>query len=570
MADTAHAKTDQKLEEMEKRLSAIYSRADKEITKKYNDLLQKIAIQDQEKRELVNAGKLSESEYQDWRKRKLLYEKQARERANEIAAELSRVNEIATAYVNGELPGIYGLNYNAIEATIGEIRGYSFSLVDADTVRNLALNDDTLLPYKYIDGEKDIRWNTKKVNAEVLQGILQGESIPDIAKRLSNVTEMNKTAAIRNARTSVTSAECKGRQDSYARATADGIILQKEWIATNDGRTRHSHAMLDGSIVDQDKKFENGLMYPGDPNGRPEEVYNCFVGETKVASDSDVVRSYKHKYNGKIISIKTAGGVQFSCTPNHPILTPNGWIAAELLNNGDNILVTFGEQNVFGGVNPDVNHRFPRIDAIHKFGKKMRGQRTRGLSVNFHGDISTSDVEVVTHKRLLRNGMDSGGGNCINKFLLKLSNKTLSSLGSLFKHFWSVCKTSFGFIGCKCKSLPFFKCSVSHSCEHGFRTVSNRDSVLTEYSINDLPADTVIDGELLDRLSSKVFIDTIVSVDVSVLSTHVYNLQTENGYYFVNSIIPQDTEKSNGIFAIAKNCRCTVAAVVKGFKKVRK
>ena len=33
MADIAHDKTDQKLEEMEKRLSAIYSRAEKEIQK---------------------------------------------------------------------------------------------------------------------------------------------------------------------------------------------------------------------------------------------------------------------------------------------------------------------------------------------------------------------------------------------------------------------------------------------------------------------------------------------------------------------------------------------------------
>ena len=33
--------------------------------------------------------------------------------------------------------------------------------------------------------------------------------------------------------------------------------------------------MLDGAIVDQDKKFDNGLMYPGDPSGRPEEVWNC-------------------------------------------------------------------------------------------------------------------------------------------------------------------------------------------------------------------------------------------------------------------------------------------------------
>ena len=278
MADVAHYKTDLKLEEMEKRLSAIYSRADKEITKKYNDLLQKISIQDRKKRELVEVGKLSEDEYKKWRKKKLLYEKQAKERANEIAAELSRVNEMAMAYVNGELPEIYGLNYNAIEKTIEEIGGYSFTLVDADTVRNLALSDETLLPYKYIDGKKDIRWNTKKVNAEVLQGILQGESIPDIAKRLSHVTEMNKTAAIRNARTSVTSAECKGRQDSYIRATNDGIILEREWIATNDGRTRHSHRLLDGQIAEIDKPFKSELgdiIYPGDPEANPANVYNC-------------------------------------------------------------------------------------------------------------------------------------------------------------------------------------------------------------------------------------------------------------------------------------------------------
>ena len=569
MSDLAHVKTDLKLEEMEKRLSAIYSRAEKEIQQTADEYFSKFAAQDEKKRELLEQGKITEEEYTKWRKGKIMYGKRFAEMKEQCAKQLLNVNQTALAYINGELPEVYAMNYNALESAVDGVGGYSFTLVDADTVRNLAVTDTSLLPYKELDPAKDIPWNMKKINAETLQGILQGESIDKIAKRLRNVQEMNKTQAIRSARTIVTGAENKGRQDSYARATADGIILQKEWLATNDGRTRHSHATLDGAIVDQDKKFENGLMYPGDPSGRPEEVYNCFIVGTKVASDSSVVRSYKHKYNGKIISVKTAGGVQFSCTPNHPILTPRGWVAAEFLNNGDNILVTNGENNVFSRVNPYIKHRFPSIDAIHKLGKKFGGERACGLSVNFHGDISTADVEVVTHKRLLRNGVDSGGGNCINKFLLKLSNKTIFCFGSLFKHFRSVCKTSFCFICCKCKSLPFFKCSVSHSCEHGFGTISNRDSVLTEYSVNDLPADTVIDGELLDRLSCKVFLDTIVNVDVSVLSTHVYNLQTENGYYFVNSIIPQDTEKSNGIFAIAKNCRCTLVAKVNGFKKAQ-
>ena len=39
MADTAHRITDKKLEEMEKRLSAIYSRANKEIGKRWKEYL---------------------------------------------------------------------------------------------------------------------------------------------------------------------------------------------------------------------------------------------------------------------------------------------------------------------------------------------------------------------------------------------------------------------------------------------------------------------------------------------------------------------------------------------------
>lgn len=46
----------------------------------------------------------------------------------------------------------------------------------------------------------------------------------------------------------------------------------------------------------------------------------------------------------------------------------------------------------------------------------------------------------------------------------------------------------------------------------------------------------------------------------------MYNLQTENGYYFVNNIIDQSGQKSTGNFAIAHNCRCTLLAWVKGFE----
>lgn len=275
MADTAHLATDKKLEEMEKRLSAIYSRAEKEIQKTADEYFSKFAKQDEAKRKLLEQGKITEEEYKKWRKGKVMYGKRFTEMKEQCAKQLLNVNQTALAYINGELPEVYAINYNALADSVDGVGGYSFTLVDADTVRNLAVTDTSLLPYKELDPAKDIPWNMKKINAETLQGILQGESMDKIAKRLRNVQEMNRTQAIRSARTIVTGAENKGRQDSYARAEADGIILQKEWLATNDGRTRHSHAALDGAIVDQDKKFDNGLMYPGDPSGRPEEVYNC-------------------------------------------------------------------------------------------------------------------------------------------------------------------------------------------------------------------------------------------------------------------------------------------------------
>ena len=278
MADNAHRLTDEKLEEMEKRLSAIYSRAEKEIQQTADEYFSKFAKQDEAKRKLLEQGKITEDEYTKWRKDKVMYGKRFTEMKEQCAKQLLNVNQTALAYANGELPEVYAINYNALESAVDGVGGYSFTLVDADTVRNLAVTDTSLLPYKEIDPKKDIPWNMKKINAETLQGILQGESMDKISKRIMNVQEMNKTQAIRSARTIVTGAENKGRQDSYKRAEKDGIVMKREWIATNDSRTRHWHAELDGVEVDVDEPWVNEfgeIMFPGDPSADPANTYNC-------------------------------------------------------------------------------------------------------------------------------------------------------------------------------------------------------------------------------------------------------------------------------------------------------
>ena len=278
MADKSHILTDKKLEEMEKHLSAIYSEAQKDIQKKADEYFDKFKKADEEKRKLVKAGKLTEDEYKTWRQNKIMYGKRFAAMKEDVAKQLLNVNQTATEYINGELPEIYTLNYNALADTVDGVGGYSFTLVDRDTVKNLATTDKSLLPFRELDPAKDIPWNMKKINSQVLQGIIQGESIPNISKRIMNVQNMNKDAAIRSARTIVTGAENKGRMDSYARAQDDGIILEKEWLAAIDSRTRDWHVELDGQTRPIDKPFENAIgkiMFPGDPSADGANVYNC-------------------------------------------------------------------------------------------------------------------------------------------------------------------------------------------------------------------------------------------------------------------------------------------------------
>lgn len=270
---------------MEKKVTNIYSRAQKEISEKWNEYMEshkgKVDTVYNALQEAIKSGDRSaidaaKAEYERTIKNVTLNNNRYKAMVNETTGKLAHINEVAMDYVNGNMAKIYTINYNDFaNENIGE---YNFALVNEQAVKNLAKSDKSLLPKKKLDIPKDKRWNTKSINAEVLQGILQGESIPKIADRLTHVTDMNRKSAIRNARTMVTSAENKGRQDSFKKAQDDGVIMKRIWVATLDDRTRESHADLDGQEVDVDEPFVSmygEIMYPGDPSADPCDVYNC-------------------------------------------------------------------------------------------------------------------------------------------------------------------------------------------------------------------------------------------------------------------------------------------------------
>lgn len=312
MADQARKQTDKILRDMEKEVDAIYSRASKEISAKWDKYMEshkgKVEQAYNDLQEALKFGsyddiKEARDTYERTVKNVTLNNDRYKAMVKETSAKLSHTNEVALDYVNGNMAKIYTLNYN--EFANQDINGYTFTLVNEQAVKDLATKDKNLLPKKKIDIPKDMAWNTKSINAEILQGLLQGENIDKIAKRLTHVTDMDRNSSIRNARTMVTSAENKGRQDSFEKAASDGVIMKRRWVATNDDRTRAAHVELDGVEVDIDEPWENEygeIMYPGDPNADPCNVYNCRCSIRSVVQGFKWNEKTQETEDGKVVT----------------------------------------------------------------------------------------------------------------------------------------------------------------------------------------------------------------------------------------------------------------------------
>lgn len=275
--DIAQKETESLLAKLEKELSKQYSRAVEEVEEKTARYFEQFRALDQKKRELLEKGLITKEEYKKWRLGKILIGERWKEMRDSLAQDLVNADIIAESTIKGYMPEVYALNHNystfRVEGISGVDTGYT--LYSRETVERLWRENPDLMPEPRVDIPKDMKWNRKHIQSELTQGIIQGEGIKDLAKRMKRVVGMDETSAVRNARTMITSAQNGGRQDAYKRATTYGIIVLNQWQATMDGRVRHTHAILDRETREIGEKFSNGCRYPGDPNGAPSELYNC-------------------------------------------------------------------------------------------------------------------------------------------------------------------------------------------------------------------------------------------------------------------------------------------------------
>ena len=278
MADYGATYTDKTITELDKEIQAVYKEAEKDIQKKMDDFNAKYKIKEQKYQQKVDSGQMTQEEFDRWKKGQVFQGQQWQAKKDQILDTMHHSNEIATKIINGQSQNIFMVNANYMSYDIEHGAGvnFGFGLYDQNTVANLIANDPKLLPEWKINEKKDYIWSQKKLNNAITQGIIQGESLDKISKRISDkLASTNENKMKTFARTAMTGAQNSGRQMQLENAKKLDINLQKEWMATLDGRTRDSHRDMDGEKVKTNEKFSNGLRYPGDPDGSPAETYNC-------------------------------------------------------------------------------------------------------------------------------------------------------------------------------------------------------------------------------------------------------------------------------------------------------
>ena len=309
--DAAHLQTDKELAKLEKRIAKIYKEAADDLQSTIDDYFAKFAKRDEKQKARLDAGEITEQEYKQWRLAQMGRGERFKALQRRVAERYTEANETAVRYVNDATPGIYSLNRNYSAYTIEKVAGnVGFDLWDEKTVRRLIVDNPEVMPYyppeKALKRGIDLAYGKKQISASVTSSILQGKSIPKIAKDLqTRIPDMNKASTIRTARTAVTGAQNAGRMDSYVAAEKMGIKVRKEWLATIDGRTRHSHAMLDGQTADVDKPFKvdgEEIMFPGDTSAPGYLVYNCrcsLVADVDGVDTSNAQRRVRNQETGK-------------------------------------------------------------------------------------------------------------------------------------------------------------------------------------------------------------------------------------------------------------------------------
>lgn len=279
MPDYGAMYTDKKISEVNRELRKTYKTAQRELKQKLSDFEKRFAVENKRKKEQLAKGRITQDDYRSWMTGRVFVRNQWESNIRQVNSVILDVNKQAMNIVNTSRFDVFAENYNFMAWQGERAINASFSLYNAESVAKLILEKPQLLPKWKIDEKKDYKWNYKRVNNIIRQGIIQGEGVPEITERLCRELATGNENKMRMfARTALNEAQNAGRQQQMNDAHKMGIEVEKEWIAVHDSRTRDSHRYLDGRRVPYNKPFVSLLgeiRFPSDPTADAADVFNC-------------------------------------------------------------------------------------------------------------------------------------------------------------------------------------------------------------------------------------------------------------------------------------------------------
>ena len=289
-------------------------------------------------------------------------------------------------------------------------------------------------------------------------------------------------------------------------------------------------------------------------------VTHCFPGDVRVAGlGRSVTRRF---YEGPMIEIHLSSGEKLTGTPNHPVFTQRGWVALRDVDERfDRIGCTGGD--LVSSTTPSVAHHVENVPptfqevfdlatlsgANHRVGSAGEGE--------FHGDadVRHREVDVVATDGLLRERLAASFAQHFGEDVLAAADKEtalLANAGQPFARFKRDFGAASSFVGGGGEGESFLGCALGIAAELLFAPSASHTAALRDV-VNGLPSDSVFGGDAGRALSPLVGFSDVAFKRVFQFAGHVFNLDTDLGWYGANGIVahncPVNTDTSLEVLA---------------------
>ena len=403
------------------------------------------------------------------------------------------------------------LRYNAMEDAMPDSAWAEISQDALDAVSRWNLSQDGL---SLSDRVWDVSYSAQKTLWRALMDALaKGTSAADLSRTVRNLLVMPDTltgdtlknyhpgvgvykSAYKNAlRLTATELNTAFVQGTYAYGDS------KDWIDGYIWRIGNVNAC-------EECLPHNGEFFPkDDPPEIPAHPW-CLPAGVVVRPCGDLLGATWRQYRGEMVTVETATHKKLTCTPNHPILTPHGWVAAGGLHVGEDVSCC---DQLHGRVTDlhDIHEPACVEDAVQAFRESCNvcSDPVAVAREDFHGDGGSSEIAVVSTYGLLRDRLYSKIEQVLAQVRLVLREITgvsLDGLGSLAFTFPHPMRATHGRMGCLSPKPFALWGAMPHGQRSGLIIAAWGDSVPPE-AFDDGPAvDIETFGQGIDGLSRAI------------------------------------------------------------------